>query len=422
MMVFWIILIIMVVVSLLLLAPTLMSRKSSALADNREQNIAIARERMQELKVERDAGTLSEKTYQQTLEELEKSLLIDVANTESTDAGTHKTSAMSGWMTLIALFVIVPVMSFGLYSLLGSPQYLEVAGPGEHPATPQDPSSSRAGELPSMEVMIADLEKKTTENPNDPDAWYLLGRLYASRGQFSDSVRAYEQLVEVSDRQPTALVVLADSLAMTQGGKLTGRPLQLITEALEKEPAHTTALWMSGQAAVDQKKYTEAIDFWQRAAVGLKDNAQMLGELNSMIDEAIVLAKESGMDVGEFKRPVASAAVSIPLQISLDPALLSRLDKNATLFIFAKPVSGPQMPLAAIKRQASDLPLNIVLDDSALLRPGTSLLDYGQLKIAARISRSGQPVAQSGDLQSQTQIVNPASNTEIILKIDTLVP
>jgi cytochrome c-type biogenesis protein CcmH len=412
----------MVVASLLLLAPTLLSRKSSVLDGNREQNINIARERMQELKGEREAGTLSETTYQQTLEELEKSLLIDVANTESTEDRTLKTSARSGRVTLIALLVIVPLLSFGLYSLLGSPQHLKVAGPGQHPATPQAPSSGRAGKPPSMEVMIADLEKKTAKNPNDPDGWYLLGRLYASQGQFSDSVRAYEQLVEVSDRQPTALVVLADSLAMTQGGKLTGRPLKLLTEALEKEPAHTTALWMSGQAAADQKKYTEAIDYWQRAAVGLKDNAQMLSEINSMIAEAIVLAKQAGMEVGEFKQAVATAAVSIPLLITLDPALFSRLDKNDVLFIFARPASGPQMPLAAIKRQASDLPLEIVLDDSALLRPGTSLLDYKQLKIAARISRSGQPVAQSGDLQSQAQLVNPASNAEIILNIDTLVP
>ncbi len=53
------------------------------------------------------------------------------------------------------------------------------------------------------------------------------------------------------------------------------------------------------------------------------------------------------------------------------------------------------MPLAAIKRQARELPVSIVLDDSSLLRPGTSLSQFEQLKLGARVSRSGQPVAQA---------------------------
>ena len=52
-----------------------------------------------------------------------------------------------------------------------------------------------------------------------------------------------------------------------------------------------------------------------------------------------------------------------------------------------------------------ELPVSIVLDDSSLLRPGTSLSQFEQLKLGARVSRSGQPVAQSGDLQSTVQVV-----------------
>jgi len=416
---FWILSITMVAAGLLLLTPALLNRKTAKLDDDREQNITIARERMQELETELQAGTLSDDTYQQTLEELEKSLLIDVADIE---AISEKTSTRSAGLMLVAVAVVVLALSFGLYGMLGSPQYLNVVGPGKHPVTPPSPATTRAGELPSMEEMISGLKKKIAENPNDPDGLYLLGRLYAAKEQFSDSVKAYEKLVVVTDRLPTALVVLADSLAMTQGGSLSGRPQQLITEALDKEPSNTTALWMAGQAAVDKKQYIEAIDYWQRAALGLTEHKEMLGELNSMINEAFVLAKEAGMNVADINLPEPPLTASISIEVTIDPSMIEKIQENDVLYIFARAVSGPPMPLAAIKRQASELPLTIVLDDSSLLRPDISLLDYKELKIAARISHSGKPVAQRGDLQSQSQFVSPTSNPEIILRIDELVP
>ena len=422
---FWIITILMVVAGLFLLLPALRGKKINLHGGNREQNISIAQERMQELKNELDEGTLTQETYQETLEELEKGLLIDV---QGVDQNSSDTTAPAGKMVLVALVVLIPLLSFGLYDLLGSPQYLDVSGPGKHAAMTDTASSPAAKKLPSMEEMITGLQKKTAENPDDPNAWYLLGRLYAATEQFPESVKAYEKLVVVSDRQATALVVLADSIAMTQAGKLTGRPQSLIMEALEKEPAHTTALWMAGQAAADQKQYIEAIDYWQRAAEGLKNDKEMLAELRSMIDEAAVLARAGGMQVAESSLPEpsqenpVSPANSISIEVTIDPSLLGQIGERDVLFIFARAVSGPPMPLAAIKRQARELPVSIVLDDSSLLRPGTSLSQFEQLKLGARVSRSGQPVAQSGDLQSAVQVVKPASNETILLHIDQRVP
>jgi cytochrome c-type biogenesis protein CcmH len=412
----------MAAAGLSLLLPALLGKKSSPSGGNREQNISIAQERMDELKSELEAGTLSQETYQQTLEELEKSLLIDV--TES-DGEINNPSDGSAKKVFIALVLFVPLLSFGLYKQLGSPQYLDVAGPGSHPTNTA--TAPEAGELPSMEEMITGLKKKTANNPDDPDAWYLLGRLYAATEQFAESVKAYEKLVVVSDRQPTALVVLADSLAMTQGGDLSGRPLSLVMEALEKEPAHTTALWMAGQAAADQKQYLEAISYWQRAAQGLKDNKEMSGELQTMISEAVALAKDAGMDVTESGlqesgQAEPSSAASITIDVTIDPSLLKEIKENDVLFIFARAVSGPPMPLAAIKRQARELPVSIVLDDSSMLRSGTSLAQFEQLKLGARVSHSGQPIAQSGDLQSEVQVVKLGSKETILLHIDQLLP
>ena len=107
--------------------------------------------------------------------------------------------------------------------------------------------------------------------------------------------------------------------------------------------------------------------------------------------------------------------------MTLSPELQAKLGGNELLFIFAKAVDGPPMPIAAFKRTAAELPLTLVLDDSAMLQGGR-LTDHEQLKIAARITSGGQPVAKSGDLQSAEVIFSPGSDQLVELLIDQVVP
>ena len=99
-----------------------------------------------------------------------------------------------------------------------------------------------------------------------------------------------------------------------------------------------------------------------------------------------------------------------------------RVKADDTLFVFAKAVSGPPMPIAAIRRQAGELPLQLVLDDSTVLASGGKLIDHAQLKIAARITSGGQPTAKSGDLQSGELVFTPGEDTALELRIDQVVP
>ena len=79
----------MVVAGLLLLLPALRGKKVNLPGGNREQNISIAKERMQELKNELEAGTLTQETYQETLEELEKRLF--------SESGFKRHCLVCGW-------------------------------------------------------------------------------------------------------------------------------------------------------------------------------------------------------------------------------------------------------------------------------------------------------------------------------------
>jgi cytochrome c-type biogenesis protein CcmH len=91
------------------------------------------------------------------------------------------------------------------------------------------------------------------------------------------------------------------------------------------------------------------------------------------------------------------------------------------VFIFARAASGPRMPLAILKRKASELPITFKLDDTTAMSDETKLSKFEQVIVGARVSRTGNAMPQSGDLVGQSSAVKSAG-AKLTLVIDTVQP
>ncbi len=80
------------------------------------------------------------------------------------------------------------------------------------------------------------------------------------------------------------------------------------------------------------------------------------------------------------------------------------------------------MPLAIVRKQVSELPVTVTLDDSMAMAPGMVLSGFQEVTVGARISKSGNAMAQSGDLQGTKSPVRPADTTSLAIVIDSAVP
>ena len=109
------------------------------------------------------------------------------------------------------------------------------------------------------------------------------------------------------------------------------------------------------------------------------------------------------------------SAIYILLMISLVGCIVPRL------FVYARALEGPRMPLAVLRRQAKELPLAFTLDDSMAMAPGMDLSSAGEFMVVARISRSGDVAPQSGDLEGSAGPVRPGA-TDVRIEIDRVVP
>ena len=127
-----------------------------------------------------------------------------------------------------------------------------------------------------------------------------------------------------------------------------------------------------------------------------------------------VLLASTGLGYAEPAAPVrptgqAGQSLAISGKVSIAPSLAGKGSATDTLFVFAREISGPPMPVAIVRATKKDLPFTFRLDDSTSMMPSRKLSDVGTVVIVARLSKSGQAMPQSGDLEGTSQPVSPGT-------------
>lgn len=104
-------------------------------------------------------------------------------------------------------------------------------------------------------------------------------------------------------------------------------------------------------------------------------------------------------------------AASLKITVALSPTVATLAAPNDAVFIFARAVQGPRMPLAIVRKQVKDLPTTVVLDDNVSMSPQMKLSTVPEVVVVARVSKSGTAGAQAGDLEGMSAPVKPGKQT-----------
>jgi cytochrome c-type biogenesis protein CcmH len=118
--------------------------------------------------------------------------------------------------------------------------------------------------------------------------------------------------------------------------------------------------------------------------------------------------------------PSAVPGASIAGSVDIAPALKSRLNSKDTVFLFARSAAGGP-PVAAVRSTAGSLPLQFSLDDSMAMNPGNALSQHKDVVLVARVSKSGNAMAQPGDFEGRISGVKVGA-TGVKLVIDQVLP
>ena len=385
------------------------------------QNIIIARERLSQLEAQAETGLIPPGQVEQEKSEIELALLDDIGGVE--DEPLAEWSDRGKWAGF-AMVASVPVLAGMLYLTLGQPGVLT---PDPEPESAEAPPHSNT----DMVTMVQRLEQRMAASPDDTQGWNMLGNSYMMLKRFDQAASVFQKLRQLLGDDPDLLVRQADALAMSRGGALAGEPEALVTKALLMNPDHPVALWLAGIAAQRRGDQKAALGYWRRAEPLFGENAESLAELQAMIAQANKDLADTGVvaQPGEGNTASPAATASAPagkgfvrLNVSLDDSLRDQVSDQDTLFVLARAVSGPPMPLAVVRKQAGDLPLAVTLDDSMAMVPQMKLSNFKEVVIIAKVSKSGEARTQSGDLIGQVSAVSPGNVQRINVVISQQAP
>jgi cytochrome c-type biogenesis protein CcmH len=356
-------------------------------------NAAIHRDRLAELERDRSNGTLAADDFAEAREELQRQLLDDTAATEVAVAATA--SRKGG----IAIAILLPLIAVGLYAVLGSPAAVLSVGAQTQRATAD------------MEQLAARLASKLEQSPDNPEGWSMLARSYASMGRWDEAERAYGRIGPDLNRNAELLAEFAEMLVQKNNG-FDDRSRDLIGKALQLEPNNMLALFLGGGDAFSSGKYAQAAALWERLLPQLEAGSEDARMVEANLDKA----RERGgvrpgavAQQGAGKQPAKATAKSVSGRVELAPALKGKANPDDVVFIFARAINGPRMPLAAQRARVADLPLEFMLDDSQAVMQGATISSVDSVRVEVRVSKSGTANPGKGDLTGKSAAVKPGA-------------
>lgn len=309
------------------------------------------------------------------------------------------------------VIVLVPALAAGFYAARSNWQW-------NRPIDPQEAA------LLDMQHRVSDLSSRLHKNENDVDGWLQLGRSQVELRQFDRAVDAYKRAYDLTRGENLdAIMGLGEALTLVDQNALAGKAGELFELAVQKQPSNPKVLWYSSMAALQGGKLAVARDRMQLLlAQNPPDQIRTIlereiGDLNEQIAGAGPVQSNAKNSAGASDKTQRSIKVSV----TLAPELRDSIAGANTLFILARdPAGGP--PLAAVRRASNELPLTVELSEKDAMVPGRTIAGKSMVQIVARLSRSGQPIAQSGDYFGQADYSFDKGSGSISIAIGQRVP
>ena len=400
-----------------LLWPLLRTRASREM-DRERANLGVLRDQLSELDAEHARGALADDVHAQMKADLERRVLDESLATAAPPG--QRSSAGSRAAAVLAL--ALPLAAALAYWQFGDPQAFD---PALASATEANPHALQPDQIARM---VAALEERLQREPDNLNGWVTLARTYSTQQRFTDAVRAYEKLLAAVPDDADLLADYADALAMAEGRRIGAGPMAAIKKALAINPTQWKALAMAGTEAFDRKDYKAALGFWERLQRSLPPDAPMAQSIGASIAEARQLAGMSPQAQASVPTKAAAPATTarpadarVSGTVDLSPGLKARAAPQDRVFVFARAVDGPRLPLALLTVQVKDLPLKFALDDSMAMSPDARLSAFPNVIVGARISKSGNAPAASGDLEGLSPPVKVGA-TNVAITIDRVLP
>ena len=226
-------------------------RPAQTAPDAAAHDVSVYKDQLGEIERDLERGAIGTSDAEQARTEIARRIVKldrDAGKTQVRSSGT-----ISKALATIAVLSI-PLVSWGLYGFLGSPDL------------PSQPLSARLNKDPATstpEELVARAEAYLTQNPNDGRGWDVLAPSYIQMNRYQEAIAAYRNAIRLVGESAARRAGLGEALTMANGGVVTDEAQSEFDAALALQPDNARAMFFSGLALAQDGRKTEAMAIWK---------------------------------------------------------------------------------------------------------------------------------------------------------------
>lgn len=397
-------------------------------------NVALYEERLAELELSLAAGDLDDDSFEMLKREQQQALLADADPDAQLDAVKTapvalKTSAGRAPLLAALLVPVLAVLSYADFGLGWGAIADEQLARELH---------TQGRDVDDIGASVENLALRLKKQPDNDEGWFLLGQSYMRMGEFSSAADAFGHLAERYPGDANLATREAEMLFLADDRQLTPRVRAAIDRTLVLDPSNIAMLEIKAMDAFNKRDLAGALNWFRKAL-----EAGASGERAELISQAVArLEMDLGLEPSQAlaetaaptQAPVTSPNIDVPpakpqtatgtagrrLQVLVELAPSVSAQANARVFVFARAVAGPPMPLAVKELALADLPQLVTLDETMAMMPGMGLANFDKVQLVARISSSGIANASPDDYEALSSSIDlTGANGVVVLTLSS---
>ncbi len=399
---FWILLFILITFFLFIV----LNRKTrlSIGLSRQELNKTMYQQRLAEIDQDLSNNIINQALANQLKVELQKNLLSDADSVESYGvSGAQSSFAVVAMISGLALAFIIYIAGSEWKSYIHWQDLINT----EKSLTSDPEAQSKWMESLSPQELMLIFRTKAAHKDATSEEWVQLAQVLGYVGAEELMLQSIERAQKFAISESTELS-LVQMLLMFNSEATSNKASNMLSRVLHQNPNHESALTFSGFLSFQKGLYAQAIQYWQRVISLRELRGESTGKGIEMLKQQIAQAEQ--MEAIHNSPKVDSNEVRLDVSLSEQ---FKHLSPKLTVFVIALGDDGMPAPVAVKRFAVADLPISVTLTDVDAMIPTRKLSQMDSIKVSARISLSGMPKAETGDITSDVVTVTK-NNTEAI--------
>jgi len=331
-------------------------------------------------------------------------MLEDDNSERAVAASSDHESSFPRWL----LLPIIAVATASLYYYLGAAPDVMIKK--------QIQAISESTEPEQLQALFEAIEIRSQQKPENLHYVALLGRYYMDQQDYKRAAGLYGELAEGSPQDSQALAYAAQAEYLAEGRNLTPRAQLFAEQALAIDPGQRTALGLLGMVLFEQEQYRAAIEYWQRLVATESPGSANAKMIEGVIAQARDKLDASGQPVPGPKQPSDLKTLGVTVNVSFPEG--AQINPQDTVFVLARAADAKsRMPVAVVRLLASQLPIDVRLDDSKSMA-GQKLSSLESIAVVVQVSPEGRPGEESATWLGSAGPLSPSLETrpvEVVL-------